>query len=224
MTRAAARHGEAGFTLMEVLVAMTLLALLMVALSGSIAFVGRSWDKGWQTSESSAALSRVEGTVRNLIERSFPVSTRREKKDEFLFDGTADSLRLVAYSAPGGAGGGLYVQEIVANGAGGQRQLVYRRYPFRSNGTAPDQVNEAPLLSGNLKIAFSYYGSPQPSMQPSWLKSWSTHRTLPNLIRLDIEANGDIWPPIVVRPFITAEYACLRSAGAGLCRFGSVRQ
>ena len=191
---------------------MTLLALLMVALSGSIAFVGRSWDKGWRTSESSAALSRVEGTVRQLIERSFPVSARRDKKDEFLFAGTADSLR------------SLYVQEIVATGAGGRGQLVYRQYPFRGNGTAPGQVNEAPLLGGNLKVAFSYYGSPQPSMQPSWLKSWSTDRTLPNLIRLDIEADGDIWPPIVVRPFITAEYACLRSASAGLCRFGSVSQ
>ena len=224
MTRTATHHGEGGFTLMEVLVAMTLLALLMAALSGSIAFVGRSWDKGWRTSESSAALSRVEGTVRHLIERSFPVSARREKKDEFLFDGTADSLRLVAYSAPGGGGGSLYIQEIVATGAGGQRQLVYRQYPFRGNGTAPDQVNEAPLLSGNLKIAFSYYGSQQPSIQPSWLKSWSTDRTLPDLIRLDIEADGDSWPPIVVRPFITAEYACLRSASAGLCRHGPVSQ
>ena len=123
MTRTAAHHGEGGFTLMEVLVAMTLLALLMVALSGSIAFVGRSWDKGWRTSESSAALSRVEGTVRQLIERSFPVSARRDKKDEFLFDGTADSLRLVAYSAPGGVGGSLYVQEIVATGAGGRAPI-----------------------------------------------------------------------------------------------------
>jgi|SRR5688572_14933882 general secretion pathway protein J len=209
---------------MEMLVAMTLLALLMMALSGSIAFVGRSWDKGWRTSEGSAALSRVEGTVRHLIERSFPVSSRREKKDEFLFDGTPDSLRLVAYSAPGGLGGGLYVQEIVASGTGGQRQLIYRQYPFRGNGAVPEQVSEAPLLGGSLKVAFSYYGSPQPSIQPRWFNSWPTGRTLPDLIRLNIEANGDIWPPIVVRPFITAEYACLRSASAGLCRRGPVGQ
>ena len=77
-------HSQArGFTMMEVLVAMTLLALLMTALSGSIGFVGRSWDRGWETGERSAAFSRIENTLRRMVERSFPVDGSRGKEPAF---------------------------------------------------------------------------------------------------------------------------------------------
>lgn len=208
---------------MEVLVAMTLLALLMTALSGSIGFVGRSWDRGWETGEKSAAFSRIEGTLRRMIERSVPVTLRAEKNRRFLFQGTATSMRLVAHDAPSGSAGALYVQEIAVAGTGSQRQLVYRQYPFGGGSTRPDMVSEAQMLSGDFSVAFSYFGSPRPATPPVWLESWASDRTLPELVQVKIAAAGETpWPPIIVHPFITAEYDCVRPTDTGLCRLQKV--
>jgi hypothetical protein len=204
---------------MEVLVAMTLLALLMTALSGSIGFVGRSWDRGWETGEKSAAFSRIESTFRRMIERSLPVSVRAGKTARFLFQGTATGMRLVAPDAPGGSSGALYVQEIAVTGVGSQRQLLYRQYPFKGSSARPDTTSEAQMLTGDFSIAFSYFGSPRPAAAPAWLESWTSDRTLPDLIQVKIAAAGETpWPPIIVHPFVTAEFDCVRPTDAGLCR------
>lgn len=214
-----ANDRAAGFTLMEVLVAMTLLALLMTALSGSIGFVGRSWDRGWETGETSAAFSRIEGTLRRMIERSVPVTVSAGKNRRFLFQGTATGVRLVAHDAPSGSAGALYVQEIMVAGTGSQAQLVYRQHPFGGGSPRPDTVSEAQMLSGDFSIAFSYFGSPRPPAPPVWLDSWVSDRTLPDLVQVKIAAAGETpWPPIIVRPFITAEYDCVQPTDAGLCR------
>ena len=207
--------------MMEVLVAMTLLALLMTALSGSIGFVGRSWDRGWEASEKSASFSRIESTVRRMVERSFPVTVRAEKKQRFLFEGTETRLRLVAHDAPGGSAGALYVQEIAVTGTASRRQLLYRQYLFRSGSVRPDSITEAELLSGDFSVAFSYFGSVRPTTPPVWLESWTPDRALPALVQLRIHTgDGTPWPPIIARPHVTAEFDCVRSTEAGLCRLG----
>lgn len=198
---------------------MTVLALLMTALSGSIGFAGRSWDRGWQASERSASLARVEETVRQLIERVFPVATRVQKKDRFLFAGTAHSLRLVAYDAAGRSMPGLYVQEIVDEISGGQHRLLYRRYPYVRGGPQAAAIDEAPLLAGSFGFNFSYFGALKPGAAPAWFDKWESERTLPELIKLQIEDGGaTAWQPIIVRPMVTADYACLDSSLPGICR------
>lgn len=204
---------------MEVLVAMTLLGLLMAALSGSIGFVGRSWDRSWKASETSASYSNVEGMIRAMVEHSFPAAVRGEKGQRFLFEGTEQRLRLVGDRAPGEVGGGLYVLEVVVEDAAGGRQLIYRRFPFKGTGAAPQQVESAQLLTGDLVFAFSYYGAPRPTARPAWLDKWPSDRTLPDLVRLTIRSrDGNVWPQIVVRPVVSAEFACVRSVENGLCR------
>jgi hypothetical protein len=193
----------------------------MTALSGSIGFVGRSWDRGWETAERSAAFSRVEGTLRRMVERSIPVSVGNAKSRRFLFEGTARGIRVVAQDAPGEPAGVLYVQEAVIGGTGAQRQLLFRQYPFKGDFTQAGNVSEAQMLTGDFSAAFSYFGSPQPSASPAWFDSWPSDRRLPDLVQVRIQAGGETsWPAIIARPVITAEFDCVRPSDAGLCRLG----
>ena len=215
---------EGGFTLMEVLVAMTLLGLLMAALSGSIGFVGRSADRGWEMSERSASLSRVEETMRRLVERSFPADIKVQTKTRFLFSGTAQRLTLVAYDAAGMTSPGLYVHELEDVAIGNQHRLMFRRRPFTgySPQTSNSQASEAALLAGDFSFRFSYFGAPRPGVARAWLDEWQFERNLPDLIRLQItDGGGTAWQAIVVRPIVTAEYACVSPQFAGVCRLKS---
>jgi general secretion pathway protein J len=220
------RSSESGFTLMEVLVAMTLLGLLMAALSGTIGFVGRSADRGWEMSERSASLSRVEETMRRLVERSFPADIKDQTKTRFVFSGTAQRMRLVAYDAAGMTSPGLYVQEMEDVAIGNQHRLMFRRRPFTgyspqtSNSQA--QASEAALLAGDFSFRFSYFGAPRPGVARAWLDEWLFERNLPDLIRLQIaDGGGAAWQTIVVRPIVTAEYACVSAQFTGVCRLKS---
>jgi type II secretory pathway component PulJ len=204
---------------MEVLVAMSLLALLMAALSGSIGFVGRSWDAGWRASEQSAALSRVEKTIRQAIAQSFPATIRADKKDRFLFEGSADRLRLVASESRGLSASGLYVAEFSVTTLAGQRQLLYRRYPFTGTAANAGTLDQAQLVAENFEFKFSYFGSPRPKSPPTWLDSWTSDTKLPELVRVDVRGGSTgPWSPIIIRPLITAEYSCIRASEGGLCR------
>ena len=230
MSRIPTQTSDGGFTLMEVLVAMTLLGLLMAALSGTIGFVGRSADRGWEISERSAGLSRVEETMRRLVERSFPADIRDQTKARFLFSGTAQRLTLVAYDAAGMTSPGLYVQEIEDVASGGEHRLMFRRRPFtgyspQAAGNSQPQVGEAALLAGDFSFRFSYFGAPRSGIAPAWLDEWRFERNLPDLIRLQIvDRGGTAWQTIVVRHMVTAEYACVSTQFSGICRLKSSPQ
>lgn len=218
-SKTGADRGEAGFTLLEVVIAMTLLAVLMLALSGSIGFVGRTWDRAWDRSAETGSLARVDEMARRSIENAFPAVIKAGGKERFLFTGTAQNLRLAAHD--GGANGMAGYHTIEIGMASDGRAVVYRRAPLQAAGpmarlpeTAAD---EAILLRGNFTFAFSYFGTPRPKMPPAWYDSWDHRDRLPDLVRLRILEEGrEAWPPIVARMAINAEYACI--SGDGICR------
>ena len=92
----AARHGTGGFTLLELLVAMTLLALLAGLLFGGLSFGVRVWEKGDAELEKLAELQIAHGLIRRVISRALISGvTDGESQDTAIFEGTADGLRLV---------------------------------------------------------------------------------------------------------------------------------
>lgn len=228
--KASSRHSEAGFTLLETVVAMTLLAVLMLALSGSIGFVGRTWDKGWRNSERSGALAQVESSMRQLIERSFPAVTQLQGKERFVFKGDAHNLRLVSYETAGRTPPGYQVSEVISAVADGTSRLIYRRQTFSDQGpgqstATPGRRDEATLLTGNTTLNISYFGTLQPSTPPAWHSDWDSEKRLPDLIRMQIlEGSMQAWPTFVIRPMVTTDYACIETTFPGICRAESATQ
>ena len=98
-----------GFTLLELLVAMTLLGLLAGLLFGGLSFGVRVWEKGDAELQKMAELQIAQGLIRRLISRA-RISDLAEIEDDdaAMFEGTADAVRFIgpapAQSLPGGSG------------------------------------------------------------------------------------------------------------------------
>lgn len=218
------RQAEAGFTLLETVIAMTLLTVLMLALSGSIGFVGRNWDKGWRDSERVGTLAQIEATLRRSIEESLPAIAGSEGKQRFVFNGDAQNLQLVDYGVPGRSTAGLMIKQVSAVTVGTSHQIIYRQQKLSvdSQGRLAgdrDPVSETTLLTGDLTIDFSYFGTLEKSSEPAWYAEWRAERRLPELIQVRIlDGAMPVWPPIVMRPLVTTDYACIAATFAGVCR------
>jgi general secretion pathway protein J len=127
---APATSGCGGFTLVELLVAMTLLGLIFVALFGGLRFGTRVWETGNAQSERIAEVEIAQSLLRRLLRQAFVpdaaegVGTVRGEADRLAFTAPAPSRFLL---------GGIYLYEVFVeeHDDGGDLGISWMLYPLR---------------------------------------------------------------------------------------------
>lgn len=191
---------DAGFTLLELLVALTILALLVTLLSGGLRFGTRVWQTGQISSDELSTMEATEGLLRRVI-ASAPAAAQRTPgaAQTNLFRGSADSMRFVGPAPALAMPEGLYeITLAIRNG-----KLLLTWNAFRSDlGTLSKRAGEQVLVSGLSDAAFAYR-SPGSA---TWASSWSTPTSSPALVMIRLGRANDArrWPDLVVAPRLTA--------------------
>ncbi len=207
--------GQRGFTLLELLVAMTLLAIVMVLLFGGLRLGTRAWESGEERSEELARLEVVQGFIRRQLSQAYPLVMPVNRAERRIsFTGRPDTLEFTTLMpAHLGVGGFhrlvLSVAAVTADGAG--KRLVMRRRLFQpgvdDSPGLPDaeDEHESVLLERISGAEFSYYGATEANEEPEWRDAWEGAPSPPLLVRLGVTfPKGDrrYWPELVVRPRI----------------------
>jgi len=208
-----------GFTLLELLVALTLLGLMSAVLFGSLNLAGRSWEAGEAKSEATSGMRLAGGYLRTQLASQHPQRMRRIPEFPLLFAGEREELRYTA-SLPGrvGLGGIWYHRLTLAPGiSSGKSALVIERViPNYNATTMPDFADaERSVLADDIKeLKRGYFGrdvglGPEQDSSPTWRDRWDNPHSLPLLIRIDITpARGPAWPTLVVAPREAPEAGC----------------
>lgn len=184
-----ARRGTRGFTLVEMLVALTLLALVAAMLLGSLRFGARSWDGAATRTEERDETEAAQSLLRTLLSEA---STPGGGAAPLALAGDARSLTFVAPWARGPGGGGLHRFALRLEGDA----LVFAWASER--GASP--VGERTLLDGVSAVRIAYFGPPAEAAPPLWLDRWEDRGRPPRLVRIEV-AFADAsrpWPPLVV--------------------------
>lgn len=196
----------AGFSLVEALVALAVLALLLVVLSGGFQLVLRQTDL-----EAGASALRSTATMRDALIRHLttaaPIAFRR--RDGTAARGLAGEADHVEFATPAPlASVGLMVMAVRTRvDSAGRTQLVMTSRAVepigaRASEGAPEDVT---ILSQDVhSLKFRYFGAGANRLAPArWRSKWDAVQ-LPDLIELSIEyargkggARGDV---IVVAP------------------------
>ena len=194
-----------GFTLLELLLAITLLGLIAVMLAGGIRLGARVWETGEEHAEELARLEVVQGFLRRQLSQAHPLALPNNgSRRRYAFEGGPERLQFAALAPPQfGLGGFSLLTLDLDEGEQGKRlRLGWRLYhPEMAERPGPGEGRETVLAEGVAGIAFSYYGAPRRGEPPQWRDRWEGKRELPRLVRLRLEfADGRYWPELVVAP------------------------
>ena len=207
----AARHGTGGFTLLELLVAMTLLALLAGLLFGGLSFGVRVWEKGDAELEKLAELQIAQGLIRRAIGRTLISKVSDgESEDAAIFEGTAGGLRLIGPAPAQSLPGGLYRLSLRGDDLQGKRRLVmtWRLVgPDDKEPHADEDENLVVLVDNVADVTFAYFGADNEDGESQWQDRWEGMFGLPRLVRIDVTfGDGDarVWPELIVAPMVAA--------------------
>lgn len=204
-----------GFTLLELVVALTLLALMSAVLFGSLGFAGRSWEGGEAKAEATAAMRLSEGFLRTQLEAMHPLRMRKIAEFPLLFGGTRDELRYAAPLPARISGSGVWYYRLVVKSEGERSRLVLERMvPDVDAAAIPafDGADRSILAEDIAELKVAYFGRDQGAAQavaPTWRDSWDDPNRLPLLLRVEVvPRKGPAWPPLLVAPRHAIETGC----------------
>ncbi len=213
---------QRGFTLLETIIAMVVLALIMVLLTGGLRFVTAGWDRGARAAEASEAIALVQSTLRREAAAARRLTWKVESggKPTATFRGDPDRVGLVV-ADPGFPGApGLAIAFFYVDVQPGQSTLRYSRAGFDprlGSFAAAKPTDDLVLSRGRVAYRFDYFGTVPGEQRPRWVSPWPDREAPPQLIRLrSRDAEGlAVWPDIVVPLPVDLEPACVRVITAG---------
>src|SRR5438132_13714699 len=106
MTRSVLPNREHGFTLIELSIALVLLALMASVLYGSLSLAGTSWDRGEAKAQQTSEMRLTEDFLRRTLTSQHPLRFQKVLEKPLYFLGRGDSLSYAA-ALPGRAGAGM---------------------------------------------------------------------------------------------------------------------
>lgn len=215
------RHGEAGFTLVEVLVALTLMSFLGVALFGSLRFGVLAWERGTTHADAADRILVTQSFLRQVVAESYPLYLREDPtKARVDFDGAAASLSFLTTSpAALGAGGRARVTLSGRPGPGGTDLVMSARQELSSAGAAGSERILVPDIEA---LELSYFGIARGDRIATWHDRWTGQLALPQLVRIRVTYPGQggarLWPELLVAPRIAVDVGCIHDALTKRCR------
>lgn len=206
---------QRGFTLLELTIALTLLALLSAVLFGSLRLAGRSTDGGEAKVEAAASMRLSQDFLRSNLEAQHPLRMRKINEWPILFSGTRDELRYAADLPPRVAGGGIWYFRLAVRGDDARSPLTLERLvPDVAADAVPEFANadRSVLAEDIAQLTLAYYGRDSDaavSVAPTWRDHWDNAQQLPLMIRVDVRPKqGPAWPTLYVSPREAPEAGC----------------
>jgi general secretion pathway protein J len=206
------RGSNAGFTLVEVIIAFALLAMLASMMFAGFRFATQATEKGTTRNEMHEDMRRSQDFLRQHLEEMLPLRYQKELGQPLRFKGDGERIVYIAPVISRVAEGGIQWWELGARGAGGQRILALRRVAFTGDESATPEFNdtESSTLAQNIeKVKFSYFDQPDKQLSGNWTDNWTDEQRLPNLIRVNVTgAGGREWPEFIVAPQLSPRIGC----------------
>ena len=195
---------EAGFTLVELLVALALMVVIAVLLVNAVVGARQALNVVDQRG-TQASVPAVQSLLRRLLveARANPDAAAQANPDR-AFIGDPDKLRFVSSFVPQGQYGGLWRYEIpidASKRAGESSALVLTQQLVRPASSAPSPPLPSVIFQEVRALKVRYFGAEDKDGAPQWRDAWRHPYRLPRLVSVDVtfvRSDGRQWKPLIV--------------------------
>ena len=190
-----------GFTLIEVLIAMTLLSIMVVLLFSSLKICADSWEKG----ESKITDVNEVAVVYNFFQRQLSVAKPlwndfSGENKTFSFQGKTQSMQFVSAFPASAARSGLQLFSIDLETEDYDQVIKVTLTPFFPVAEGGEwHKEEVSLIKHVSDFTLAYFGSDDGVSEASWRKEWLNKEVLPRLVKINIKLENEIyWPEMII--------------------------
>jgi prepilin-type N-terminal cleavage/methylation domain-containing protein len=189
------RLPQSGFTLLELLVALTLSTLVMLVLAMGMNTVLKEWTRSSNVLDESLDKVLVLLQIERSLEGAFPhtYKDREENKNYIFFEGEEDQLAWVSTVSPGQQPGLTVWQLLPSDEETGVDIRVLPAFAGDPTERLEEHAKAVTALEG-YKAYFEYlYVDEKIEEETEWLKEWSAKklRGLPHAVRVLLESDSD---------------------------------
>ena len=186
---------SSGFTLIEVVVALTILGFIILMVSGTFRLGLSAWERGDSIKEDYQKIRMISQLVSRQIKSAVPYKIKTEKAegDYLAFDGKAHSLRFVsalAMKAKRPEGFVYVVYQFKDEGEKKGRLVLYEQRALNRNFFEDDLKEDSALtlFEGVSQVRFEYYreANKEKNQTEGWVEQWNAkeENELPKALRM----------------------------------------
>jgi general secretion pathway protein J len=202
---------QSGFSLMEIIVAMTLLSLIMAMIYGGINASRKMAHKGLNRINATNEIRVVQELIRRQVSRILPMAFKEEDNSFVIFEGS-DSHIMYVSPMPGYLGkGGPHVQLIEIVNAKGGKILQFSHWLLNDSleeDSFEDSDQEPVVLLENIRDAeFSFMKLDEEGEPGDWENDWEETENTPLMVRLEVDMDEKAlmpWPDMQVALMLDA--------------------
>lgn len=206
-------HGEAGFSLLETLLGLTLTAMIGVLMMGSLQMGTRVWERQ-KAGPLPGEEQLVLGQTSEWLSQAMPAKLRSVDSTPLApFFGDASRASFI-YAAPGlGASPGVYAVDLElmkADGCEGGRRLMMRVSRIvpaddaeARQATAPQTRELARCLGAP---SFAFWGTLTAQTNAGWHPDWQNQTRLPSVVRLRSMSPEGVEQIVLTQRLLNAQF------------------
>lgn len=195
-----------GFTLLEVLLAIVLLALLLAGAYSSIHSATRAMHSGEQAIERTNRLRVAQEFIRHQLTRTLPLSFGQDDAtgNNYVFEGEKDLMRFIAPMPGYLSNGGAYVQTLELEHAHGGMQLMFTHQMlngFDRKKSNKSDVEPEILIDQVQDGKFEFRALEADGKLGDWKDKWDDSSQMPLLVRIHLtmkDSSQLIWPTMEI--------------------------
>jgi general secretion pathway protein J len=192
---------QTGFSLLELLVALSVLGLVLIALNHGVRTGLGVWNVQSRQINRTKDLDATARVLRTVLTQ-IPVAASTNPASPpaaIAFTGKPDELALVG-NLPTGLGTDSYADMALHLNA---KRLVLNWSPHRHELVdATPAANVTEILQGVEHLDIAYWGPPSPNAPSAWLAGWDGP-ALPGLVRIRLSfaaKDARRWPDLIIAP------------------------
>ncbi|MEI7796840.1 MAG: prepilin-type N-terminal cleavage/methylation domain-containing protein [Methylococcaceae bacterium] len=200
-----------GFTLIEVLIGMTLLSLMVVLLFSSLTIGAKSWEQGEKKITDVNEIAVVQQFFNHHLAHATPQwnDFEPEKDRLFSFQGKKETLQFVAAFPASAERAGLQLFLLELKEKDKQRFISVTLTPFFPLAEGAEWFqDDVELVRGVQNFELAYFGLNDETGEFVWQSEWLNKEQQPRLVRILLELDdGRYLPEMIVALNVDSPYS-----------------